>query len=82
MADNPSDTVLKERVAKALKRLPPKRRNIVLLNRVNRMTHDQIAEAYGISVRRVRRHVTIPMHVLALEVFENEPQSWWQRWRP
>jgi hypothetical protein len=46
------------------------------------MTHDQIAKAYGINVERVRRHVTLAMHILALEVFENQPQSWWQRWRP
>ena len=80
--DWPSDSDLIRKVRRSLLRLPPRRRNIFLLNRVEGWSYAEIAEAYGIAVSRVRRHMRIAMQVLMSEVFRDEPQSWWQRWRP
>lgn len=75
----PPDAELVERVKTAVERLPPLRRNIFLLCRVEGWTYRQIADAYGIAVWRVRRHVRAAMHLLMLEVRDGKLPPFWRR---
>jgi RNA polymerase sigma-70 factor (ECF subfamily) len=75
-----TDADLVELVKAAVERLPARRRNIFLLSRVEGWTNQQIADAYGIAVWRVRRHVRAAMHVLMLEVRDGKPPPFWRRW--
>jgi RNA polymerase sigma-70 factor (ECF subfamily) len=72
---------LVERVKNAVERLPPRRRNIFLLSRVEGWTCQQIAESYGISEKKVFRHVAKAMRFVRRRV-NPEEFTWWQRWRP
>ena len=76
------DAKLLARLEIALSRLPPRRRNIFLMSRVDQLTYAEIAAIYGIPVAWVRRHVTIAMRVIMLEVWRGQPQPRWRRWSP
>lgn len=79
---DPDGAELQARMDTALLRLPPRRRNIVLLSRIDGWTYAKIADAHRISEGRVRRHLAIGMSVLVREVLHDNPQPWWRRWLP
>lgn len=75
-----SDADLLARVSTALDRLPPRRRNIFLLSRVEDWTFQQIADAYGISRKRVQREISRTLYILASEVYHGRRLPFWVRW--
>lgn len=52
----------------AIESLPPRCRQVFLLNRVDRMTYGQIASHCGISVSMVEKHITKALAALRTEV--------------
>lgn len=76
------DAILVARLQASLRRLPHRRREIYLRSCVERWSYAEIAAAYGISIRRVRRHVAKALLILVLEVLLDSPQPWWRRWSP
>jgi RNA polymerase sigma-70 factor (ECF subfamily) len=80
MSDDVSDEERVARVRIAVDRLPARRRNIFLLNRVEGWTFQQIADAYGVSKRRVMKEIARALHDVAQEVFHGRRPPWWRRW--
>ncbi|NNM77999.1 sigma-70 family RNA polymerase sigma factor [Sphingomonas sp. ID1715] len=80
MLDDLSDEERMERVRVAVDRLPARRRNIFLLCRVENWSFEEIAEAYGISVGRVRKEIARALHDVTQEVFHGRRRPWWRRW--
>lgn len=68
-----------DRMEQALRRLPARRRNIFLLHRLDGLSYAEIADLYGISVRRVERHIAAAMLHLGCEL-DGIRRPWWQRW--
>ena len=62
---------------RALASLPSKRRNILLLNRKEGLTYQQIADLYGMRVKRVRWHVAEAILQLRREQ-EGVRRPWWR----
>ena len=80
MLDNLTDEERLERVHVAVDRLPARRRNIFLLCRVEGWTFQEIADAYGISKRRVMKEIARALHDVTQEVFHGRRSPWWRRW--
>jgi RNA polymerase sigma-70 factor (ECF subfamily) len=80
MSQDLSDAELLDRLTVAVNRLPPRRRNIFLLSRVEGWTFQQIADDYGISRRRVQREIARALHDVTLEVFHGRRPPFWRRW--
>lgn len=53
-----------ERVRQGLERLPPRTREIFLMNRLENMKYREIAERLGISQSAVEKHIARAMHFL------------------
>lgn len=51
----------------AIASLPPRRRQVFLLHRVDRMTYPEIASHCGISVKAVEKHITKALRALRAE---------------
>jgi RNA polymerase sigma factor (sigma-70 family) len=75
-----SDAELRERLMNALERLPPRRRNIFLPSRVESWTFQQMADAYGISRKRVQREISRTFYILSREVYQDRRLPFWVRW--
>jgi RNA polymerase sigma factor (sigma-70 family) len=58
-----------ERLAAALEQLPPQCREVFLLNRLEELTHVEIAARLGISTKTVQRHIERALR-LCLQVLE------------
>jgi len=68
MSDDVSDEERVARVRIAVDRLPARRRNIFLLNRVEGWTFQQMKE------------IARALHDVAQEVFHGRRPPWWRRW--
>jgi RNA polymerase sigma factor (sigma-70 family) len=58
-----------ERLSAALEQLPPQCRQAFLMNRIEELTHAQIAERLGISTKTVQRHIERALR-LCVQVLE------------
>lgn len=72
-----SETI--RRIEAALDKLPARRRDIFLLHRCAGLSYRQIAACYGISEKRVERHIAKAMLHIAGEL-DGLRQPWWRRW--
>lgn len=54
-----------ERVLAAIESMPPKRREVFLLHRVNDLTYIQIARRLGVDIKTVEKHVHLAMRQLS-----------------
>jgi len=48
--------------------MPPRRREVFLMHRINEMTHLQIARRLGISTKTVEKHISLAMVQLSREI--------------
>lgn len=80
MPDDLSDEERIERVRVAIDRLPARQRNMFLLCRVEGWTFQQIADAYGMSRRRVMKEIASALDDIAQEVSDGRRSPWWRRW--
>jgi RNA polymerase sigma-70 factor (ECF subfamily) len=79
--DPDPDTELLARIEAAVQALPRQRREVFLALRVHAMNYAEIAQATGLSVKQVERHVAraiahIDRH---LQRGEASPRPWWRR---
>lgn len=61
-----------EAVVAVLKELNPKTRDIFLLNRLEGMSHNDLAEMFGISASAIGKHIYKASAILAARLGENE----------
>lgn len=67
-----------ERMWRAVQALPPRCRDVYLLNRAEGMSYPQIADLYGISVKAVEKHITRALVALRRELGDWAPEAFAQ----
>lgn len=76
--DTPRTEII-QRIETALAKLPARRRDIFLLHRCAGLSYRQIAARYGISEKRVERHIAMALLHIAEEL-DGTPRPLWRRW--
>lgn len=56
--------ILKERIFKSIRHLPPKCQEVFTLSKVNGLTYTEIAESLGISIKTVENHMGKALKIL------------------
>ncbi len=62
---------LLQRVDSIIKELPPRKLEIYQLSRINHLTHNEIAEKLGISIKTVENGITFSMNFIRKRLKEN-----------
>jgi RNA polymerase sigma-70 factor (family 1) len=60
------------RLQKAMSELPEKCRTVFLMSRIDEMTNQQLANAMGISVKAIEKHITKALKLLRRQLVDDE----------